>query len=132
MAEEGCTYCFMEVSSHAIDQHRIAGLEFDGGIFTNLTQDHLDYHESFEAYFDAKAGLFARVLPEDGTAVINIDDPKGVDMLAIAKARGCEVITVGRDGGDLHLKNQRFDGFKELSMRIMASNIYGKNDPNCY
>ena len=77
--------------------------------FTNFSQDHLDYHHTFEAYFDAKAGLFSRVVPDDGTAVINIDDPKGVDMAAIASARGCDVITVGRDGGDLHLTAQRFD-----------------------
>ncbi len=61
--------------------------------FTNFTQDHLDYHDTFEAYFDAKAGLFDRVLPEDGVAVINIDDPAGVEMAAIAPARGQEVIT---------------------------------------
>ncbi len=77
--------------------------------FTNFSQDHLDYHETFQAYFDAKAALFARVLPEDGTAVINIDDPKGVDLAAIVTTRGCKVITVGRDRGDLHLTAQRFD-----------------------
>ncbi len=69
----------------------------------------MDYHETFEAYFDAKAGLFARVLPEEGTAVVNLDDPKGIEIAAIARARGCEVMTVGRDGGDLHLTGQRFD-----------------------
>lgn len=108
-AQNGITHAAMEASSHGLDQRRLDGVTLRAAGFTNFTQDHLDYHETFEAYFDAKAGLFSRVLPEDGTAVINIDDPKGVDMAAIAKARGCEVITVGRDGGDLHLTAQRFD-----------------------
>ncbi len=108
-AREGITHAAMEASSHGLDQRRLDGVTLRAAGFTNFTQDHLDYHETFEAYFDAKAGLFARVLPEDGTAVINIDDPKGVDMAAIAQARGCAVITVGRDGGDLHLTGQRFD-----------------------
>ena len=108
-AEYGITHAAMEASSHGLDQRRLDGVTLRAAGFTNFTQDHLDYHETFEDYFDAKAGLFGRVLPEDGTAVINIDDPKGVDMAAIAKARGCEVITVGRDGGNLHLAAQRFD-----------------------
>ena len=108
-SDNGITHAAMEASSHGLDQRRLDGVTLKAAGFTNFTQDHLDYHHTFEAYFDAKAGLFARVLPEDGTAVINIDDPKGVEMAAIARARGCNVITVGRDGGDLHLINQRFD-----------------------
>ncbi|MFK7838058.1 MAG: UDP-N-acetylmuramoyl-L-alanyl-D-glutamate--2,6-diaminopimelate ligase [Sulfitobacter sp.] len=108
-ARNGITHAAMEASSHGLDQRRLDGVTLRAAGFTNFTQDHLDYHETFDAYFDAKAGLFARVLSEEGTAVINIDDPRGVDMAAIAKARGCAVITVGRDGGDLHLTAQRFD-----------------------
>ena len=108
-AQAGITHAAMEASSHGLDQRRLAGVTLRAAGFTNFTQDHLDYHETFEAYFDAKAGLFARVLPEDGTAVISIDAPRGVDMAAIAKARGCPVITVGRDGGALRLTAQRFD-----------------------
>jgi UDP-N-acetylmuramoyl-L-alanyl-D-glutamate--2,6-diaminopimelate ligase len=108
-ARNGITHAAMEASSHGLDQRRLDGVTLKAAGFTNFTQDHLDYHETFEAYFAAKAALFARVLPEDGTAVVNIDDEKGVDIAAIARARGCEVITVGRDGGDLHLQGQRFD-----------------------
>ena len=108
-AQNGITHAAMEASSHGLDQRRLDGVTLKAAGFTNFTQDHLDYHETFEAYFAAKAALFARVLPEDGTAVVNIDDEKGVDTAAIARARGCEVITVGRDGGDLHLQGQRFD-----------------------
>jgi len=77
--------------------------------FTNFTRDHLDYHASFDDYFEAKAGLFDRVLPEDGVAVINIDDPRGPDMAAIAAGRGQQVIAVGRtEGADIQLTAQRF------------------------
>ena len=107
--ENGITHGAMEASSHGLDQRRLDGVMLKAAGFTNFSQDHLDYHETFDAYFDAKAGLFVRVLPEDGTAVVNIDDAKGVDVAAIASARGCNVITVGRDGGDLHLMAQRFD-----------------------
>ncbi len=108
-ARNGITHGAMEASSHGLDQRRLEGVVLKAAGFTNFTQDHLDYHETFDAYFDAKAGLFARVLPEDGTAVVNIDDGKGIEVAAIATARGCNVITVGRDGGDLHLTAQRFD-----------------------
>lgn len=110
-AEAGIGYAAMEASSHGLAQRRLDGVNLRAAGFTNFTQDHLDYHDSFEAYFDAKAGLFARVLPEDGIAVINIDDARGVDMAAIARARGQEILTVGRDvGADMTLLGQRFDG----------------------
>ncbi|CUH76077.1 UDP-N-acetylmuramoyl-L-alanyl-D-glutamate--2,6-diaminopimelate ligase [Tropicibacter naphthalenivorans] len=108
-AEAGVECAAMEASSHGLAQRRLDGVQLTAAGFTNFTQDHLDYHHSFDEYFDAKAGLFARVLPEDGVAVINIDDPRGVDMLAIARARGQEVLTVGREAADLCLTAQRFD-----------------------
>lgn len=108
-ALNGVTHAAMEASSHGLDQRRLDGVHLMAAGFYNFSQDHLDYHTTFEEYFAAKTGLFRRVLPEDGTAVINIDDPKGVDMLAIATARGQQVISVGRDGGDLHILGQRFD-----------------------
>ncbi len=108
-AEAGVDFAAMEASSHGLDQRRLDGVRLVAAAFTNITQDHLDYHASFDDYFAAKAGLFARVLPEDGTAVINIDDPRGVDVLAMAKARGQEVITVGRGAADLCLEGQRYD-----------------------
>lgn len=108
-ALSGVTHAAMEASSHGLAQRRLDGVTLAAAGFTNFTQDHLDYHHSFDEYFAAKAGLFARVLPEDGVAVINIDDPRGVDMLAIARARGQEVLTVGREAADLCLEAQRFD-----------------------
>lgn len=107
--DHGITHAAMEASSHGLEQRRLDGVHLCAAGFSNFTQDHLDYHATFEDYFAAKAGLFRRVLPPDGTAVINLDDPRGVQMRAIAAARGQSVITVGRAGGDLSLLAQRFD-----------------------
>ena len=107
-AAAGITHAAMEASSHGLDQHRMDGVRLRAAGFTNFTQDHLDYHGTFAAYFAAKAGLFDRILPEDGCAVININDPRGPDMAAIAAARGQRVIRVGHDGSDLRIVAQRF------------------------
>lgn len=85
MADEGCEYAFMEVSSHSVAQQRVGGLNFAGGIFTNLTRDHLDYHKTFEAYRDAKKGFFD-MLPKGAFAVINADDKNGAFMVQNTKA----------------------------------------------
>ena len=85
MADEGCQYAFMEVSSHAVVQHRIGGLTFAGGLFTNLTRDHLDYHKTFEAYRDAKKGFFD-MLPKEAFAITNADDKNGMFMVQNTQA----------------------------------------------
>ncbi|MBN2806440.1 MAG: UDP-N-acetylmuramoyl-L-alanyl-D-glutamate--2,6-diaminopimelate ligase [Prolixibacteraceae bacterium] len=86
MVEAGCTYCFMEVSSHAIDQYRIAGLDFDGAIFTNITHDHLDYHLTFDAYLKAKKQFFDG-LKTTAFALTNLDDKNGMVMLQNTRAQ---------------------------------------------
>ena len=86
MADEGCQYAFMEVSSHSVSQQRIGGLTFAGGLFTNLTRDHLDYHKTFEAYRDAKKGFFD-MLPADAFAVTNADDKNGLFMVQSTRAK---------------------------------------------
>jgi UDP-N-acetylmuramoyl-L-alanyl-D-glutamate--2,6-diaminopimelate ligase len=80
MVDEGCAYVFMEVSSHAIDQHRIEGLEFAGGIFTNISHDHLDYHKTFDEYIRVKKQFFDG-LPKSAFAITNIDDKRGTVMV---------------------------------------------------
>ena len=85
MVDAGCQYAFMEVSSHSAAQHRIAGLDFDGAIFTNLTRDHIDYHKTVEAYLKAKK-LFFDGLPEGSFALTNIDDKSGLVMLQNTRA----------------------------------------------
>lgn len=85
MVKEGIEYCFMEVSSHAVEQKRITGLHFQGGAFTNLSHDHLDYHKTFEAYLKAKKRFFDD-LPADAFAISNIDDRNGAIMLQNTRA----------------------------------------------
>lgn len=85
MVEAGCEYAVMEVSSHAAHQHRIAGLQFVGGVFSNLTRDHLDYHKTVDAYLEAKK-MFFDALPSEAFALTNIDDKVGEVMLQNTKA----------------------------------------------
>lgn len=109
MVDEGCEYCFMEVSSHAVAQHRITGIMFSGGIFTNLTHDHLDYHKTFQEYLKAKKGFFDG-LPGDAFAIINIDDRNGKIMVQNCKARQISFST--RTMADYRCKvlESHFDG----------------------
>jgi UDP-N-acetylmuramoyl-L-alanyl-D-glutamate--2,6-diaminopimelate ligase len=86
MVEQGCEYCFMEVSSHSIIQQRIAGLSFAGGVFTNLTHDHLDFHKTFAEYLKAKKMFFDN-LPAAAFALVNRDDRNGMVMVQNTKAR---------------------------------------------
>ncbi|MBT3465973.1 MAG: UDP-N-acetylmuramoyl-L-alanyl-D-glutamate--2,6-diaminopimelate ligase [Rhodobacteraceae bacterium] len=106
----GITHAAMEASSHGLDQCRLDGVVLNTAGFTNFTQDHLDYHETFDAYFDAKARLFNEVLAPDGWAVVNIDDARGADVVAMAASRGQSVMTVGHGAdANLCLSAQRFD-----------------------
>ena len=110
MAGAGVTHAAMEASSHGLDQRRLEAVRLAAAGFTNLTQDHLDYHGTMAAYLAAKAGLFERLLPEGAVAVVNLDDPAGPALAAACEARGQEVIGVGRsDAARLQLTGQRFD-----------------------
>ena len=86
MVDEGCEYCFMEVSSHAIVQHRVYGINFNIGIFSNISHDHLDYHKTFKEYIKAKQGLFD-ALSSQAIALTNIDDKNGMVMVLNTKAK---------------------------------------------
>lgn len=109
-AQGGVTHAAMEASSHGLDQRRLDGVRLQAAGFTNLTQDHLDYHGTMEAYFDAKAQLFTRLLPEDGVAVVNLDGARGSDMAELALERGLRVLTVGKgQGADLQIAATRPD-----------------------
>ena len=117
MVEAGCDYAFMEVSSHSADQKRIAGLKFAGGIFTNLTHDHLDYHKTFDNYLAAKKSFFDS-LPADAFALVNADDKNGRIMLQNCKARHytfsvramadfrCNIIEQGFEGMELKIQGE--------------------------
>ncbi len=110
IAEAGVDHVAMEASSHGLAQRRLDGVRLAAAAFTNLSQDHLDYHADFEEYFQAKAGLFGRVLSDDGAAVINLDDPHGERMAEIALNRGQDLLTVGRrEDANLRIRAQRYD-----------------------
>lgn len=100
MVDAGCEYAVMEVSSHALDQRRVEGIEFEAGIFTNLTQDHLDYHGSMEEYFLAKAKLFEK----SKRAIINIDDDYGKRLAQMVKCE-CFTYSAKSDEADFTAKN---------------------------
>ena len=105
-ADAGVTHAAMEASSHGLDQRRLEGVRLQAAAFTNLSQDHLDYHPDMEAYFQAKAALFSRLLPEDGVAVINTDDAFGARLAAQVRQR---VIRVGQSpDSDLRILAQRY------------------------
>lgn len=111
MKEAGCACCAMEVSSHALEQGRVDGIDFQVGIFTNLTQDHLDYHKDMESYFMAKAKLFLS-LKESATAVINIDDPFGQRLTSMVRSK---MLSYGLHcGADVMAEHIQL-GFRETS-----------------
>lgn len=103
MARAGVTHLAMEASSHALAQHRSDGVKMKIAAFTNITQDHLDYHDSFEEYFAAKARLFDELLLEGGIVVINADGEGAEDFKALARRRGLKTITTGALGDDVKL-----------------------------
>jgi len=132
MVDKGCEYCFMEASSHAIDQDRISGIDFDGGIFTNITHDHLDYHKTFEAYIKAKKKFFDH-LPSTSFALTNSDEKNGMVMLqnTAAKKRTyalktladfkCKILEKHMDGMNLLINNKEV--YTHLSGTFNAYNV---------
>lgn len=109
MVAAQCTHCFMEASSHALDQNRMAGIRLTGGVFTNLTHDHLDYHKTFDAYLKAKKKLFDQ-LPAEAFALVNADDPRGRIMLQNTKAARYTYSIQGVADFRMRLKEQSLDG----------------------
>jgi len=111
MRDAGVTHLVMEVSSHALDQDRVAGLGFDAALFTNLSRDHLDYHQDMESYYQAKKKLFTAYLKDDGCAVIcrpGEDDSASVRLFRELAAGGARVFSCGRgDGGDFVVRDAR-------------------------
>jgi len=103
LAREGVTHAAFEASSHGLSQYRTEGLPVRAAAFTNFSRDHLDYHGTMEAYFEAKMRLFTEVVEADGTAVLWMDDPKSDEVLARVEARGLRRLTVGRKGEFLKL-----------------------------
>jgi UDP-N-acetylmuramoyl-L-alanyl-D-glutamate--2,6-diaminopimelate ligase len=109
MVEAGCTYAFMEVSSHSVVQHRITGLSFTGAIFSNITHDHLDFHKTFDNYIKAKKGFFD-MLPKTAFALVNIDDRRGSVMVQNTKAS---------------ISTYSLETLATVKGRIVSDSIYG-------
>lgn len=103
LAAAGATHLAIEVSSHGLAQHRVDGVRFKAAAFTNISQDHLDYHANFDGYFDAKLRLFTELLSGDGVAVVNADGKGAARVIEAAKARQLTVLTVGAAGRDIRL-----------------------------
>jgi UDP-N-acetylmuramoyl-L-alanyl-D-glutamate--2,6-diaminopimelate ligase len=103
LAREGVTHAAFEASSHGLSQYRTEGLPVHAAAFTNFSRDHLDYHGTMEAYFEAKMRLFSEVVEPDGTAVIWTDDPKSREVVQRCRARDLTVLTVGAKGETLRL-----------------------------
>lgn len=125
MVEAGCGAVALETSSHALHQHRVGALSFDVGVFTNLTQDHLDYHHTMAEYAAAKARLFA-MLPADGAAIVNADDPAHATMIAGTKARviRCSRVT-GAPKGDAGTAQVRIARVTMSGMELELAGPFG-------
>jgi UDP-N-acetylmuramoyl-L-alanyl-D-glutamate--2,6-diaminopimelate ligase len=113
MARDGITHLALEASSHGLQQRRIDGVTLAAGAFTNISRDHLDYHATFEDYFAQKLRLFRELLPQGATAVVDVDGEGGDRVVDEARARGLQVITVGRAGETLRLLSDEIDGFSQ-------------------
>lgn len=114
LAKDGVTHLALEASSHGLQQRRIDGVTLAAGAFTNISRDHLDYHASFEDYFDQKLRLFRQLLPRGATAVVDADSEGAARVASVAKARGLELISVGRSGETLRLISSEMDGFAQI------------------
>jgi UDP-N-acetylmuramoyl-L-alanyl-D-glutamate--2,6-diaminopimelate ligase len=113
LAGEGVTHLALEASSHGLDQHRLDGVRVGIASFTNISRDHLDYHGTIEAYFEAKMILFERLMRADGTAVVAIDNELAGEVATRARRRGLKVIEVGRSARDVRLLDCAIDGFSQ-------------------
>ena len=134
MVEAGCEYAFMEVSSHAAQQKRIAGLNFRGGIFSNLTRDHLDYHGTVENYMNAKKAFFD-MLPAEAFALVNIDDKSGRYMVQNTRARVYTYSLRGDADFRTRVVESRLDGTllsingKELEVQFTGLSLIHISEP---
>jgi len=122
MVDVGISYCFMEVSSHGIDQCRIAGLNFAGGVFTNITHDHLDYHKTFKEYLNVKKRFFDE-LPKSAFAISNVDDKNGMVMFQNTKAKKLSYSMKSISDYKVRLLESHFDG---MLLRIGEKEFWTK------
>jgi UDP-N-acetylmuramoyl-L-alanyl-D-glutamate--2,6-diaminopimelate ligase len=121
LAEDHVSHMAIEASSHGLSQYRLDGLRLTAAAFTNLTRDHLDYHATFDEYFEAKMRLFSELLPAGAPAVINMDSPHGEEVRMRAEAHGLATFTVGHKGHDIRLVSARREGLEQHLSLTTAS-----------
>lgn len=124
LADAGVTHASMEASSHGLDQRRLDGVKLAAGAFTNLGRDHMDYHPTVEDYHRAKLRLFDTLLPKGAPAVIFADDPWSAPTIAVARAAGLDVLTVGRQGNFLALKRVEHERHRQRAEIEAAGVLY--------
>jgi len=124
LAEDGVHHVAVEASSHGLDQYRLDGVNLSVAAFTNLSRDHLDYHETMEDYFGAKLRLFTEVLDAGGSAVINADDETYKDLTGALQRRGITTLSYGRNAKDINLRNAEAlaDG-QRLSLNVLGQDV---------
>jgi UDP-N-acetylmuramoyl-L-alanyl-D-glutamate--2,6-diaminopimelate ligase len=119
----GVSHAILEASSHGIEQYRLDGVELEAAAFTNLSRDHLDYHGTEEAYFAAKARLFAHLLPAGAMAVLNADAPRYGELAAIAQQRGQRIISYGVNGTEVRVMRGRPHGLGQMVSLEVAGEV---------
>jgi UDP-N-acetylmuramoyl-L-alanyl-D-glutamate--2,6-diaminopimelate ligase len=124
LAGDGVTHLAIEASSHGLDQYRLDGLRIAAVGFTNITRDHLDYHQNFEAYLAAKLRLFAELPPRGAAAIINVDHEHADAVKSAAQARGLAITTVGRNGSGIRLLDSARDGFGQRLQLERQRKVY--------
>src|SRR5215475_5782012 len=124
IAGAGVSHLAMEASSHGLDQHRLDGVRVSVASFTNLSRDHLDYHPTLEAYLAAKLILFERIVAPDGAAVIVADSQEAATVIASARRRRLDVMTVGRSGDAIRLVDSTIEGFAQTLRLAHAGRTY--------
>jgi UDP-N-acetylmuramoyl-L-alanyl-D-glutamate--2,6-diaminopimelate ligase len=129
LAREGITHLAIEASSHGLDQHRLDGVRIAAAGFTNLSRDHLDYHPSVEAYLAAKLRLFEDLVADGGWAVIDVDHEHSGAVVAAAKKRRLNLMTVGRSGEGIRLTGAAIDGFAQRLTLTHAGKTYSLRLP---
>ncbi|HEY9552372.1 UDP-N-acetylmuramoyl-L-alanyl-D-glutamate--2,6-diaminopimelate ligase [Allosphingosinicella sp.] len=129
LAREGITHAAFEASSHGLSQYRTEGLPVQAAAFTNFSRDHLDYHQTMDAYFEAKMRLFSEVVEPDGTAVVWADDPKSDEVIRRCRERGLRLLTVGRKGETLKLVDRQASQLGQKLTIEAEGKAHGVNIP---
>ncbi len=124
LAEDHVSHLAVEASSHGLAQYRLDGLRLTAAGFTNITRDHLDYHPTFDDYFEAKMRLFDELLPAGAPAVINMDSPHGEEVRMRAEAHGLASFTVGHKGHSIRLVSARREGLEQHLLLETASGLH--------